>query len=70
MTLHLHYAQPLSPKQKEWLTTNLFQVDDNNWLDVTNYIRYFDRSRIYDFVGMICEITCVDLGFDKWEFRF
>lgn len=70
MTLHLHYAEPLSPEQREWLTTNLFQVDDNNWLDVTNYIRYFDRSRIYDFVEMICEITCVDLGFDKWEFRF
>ena len=69
MTLHLHYAKPLSSEERAWLTTNLFQVDDNNWLDVTNYIRYFDRSRIYDFVGMICEITCVDLGFDKWEFR-
>lgn len=69
MTLHLHYAKPLSPKHREWLTTNLFQVDDNNWLDVTKYIRYFDKNRINEFIGLICEVTSLDFAFDKWEFR-
>lgn len=69
MTLHLHYAQPLSSEQREWLTTNRYQVDDNNWLDVTNYIRYFDKNRINEFIGLICEVTSLDLAFDKWEFR-
>lgn len=69
MTLHLHYAEPLSPEQREWLTTNWFQVDESDWLDVTNYIRYFDKNRVNDFIGLICEITSLDLAFDKWEFR-
>lgn len=69
MTLHLHYAEPLSSEHREWLTTNLFQVDDDNWLDVTNYIRYFDKDRINEFIGLICEATSLDLAFDKWEFR-
>jgi hypothetical protein len=69
MTLHLHYAKPLSSEERSWLTTNRYQVDDNNWLDVTNYIRYFDKNRINDFIGLICEVTSLDLAFDKWEFR-
>lgn len=69
MTLHLHYAQPLSSEQREWLTTNRYRVDDDNWLDVTNYIRYFDKNRINEFIGLICEVTSLDLAFDKWEFR-
>lgn len=69
MTLHLHYAKPLSPKEREWLTTNWFQVDESDWLDVTNYIRYFDKNRINEFIGLICEVTSLDLAFDKWELR-
>jgi hypothetical protein len=69
MTLHLHYAKPLSSEERAWLTTNWFQVDESDWLDVTNYIRYFDKNRINDFIGLICEITSLDLAFDKWELR-
>ena len=69
MTLHLHYAQPLSSEERAWLTTNWFKVDETDWLDVTDYIRYFDKNRINDFIGLICEITSLDLAFDKWEFR-
>lgn len=69
MTLHLHYAEPLSSEQREWLTTNRYRVDDDNWLDVTNYIRYFDKNRINEFIGLICEVTSMDLAFDKWELR-
>lgn len=69
MTLHLHYAKPLSSEQRKWLTTNWFQVDEADWLDVTNYIRYFDKNRINEFIGLICEVTGLDLAFDKWEFR-
>jgi hypothetical protein len=69
MTLHLHYAKPLSSEERAWLTNNWFQVDETDWLDVTDYIRYFDKNRINDFIGLICEITSLDLAFDKWEFR-
>lgn len=69
MTLHLHYAKPLSSEQRKWLTTNWFQVDESDWLDVTNYIRYFDKNRINEFIGLICEVTGMDLAFDKWELR-
>ena len=69
MTLHLHYAKPLSSEQSKWLTTNWFQVDESDWLDVTNYIRYFDKNRVNEFIGLICEVTSLDLAFDKWEFR-
>ena len=69
MTLHLHYAKPLSSEQRKWLTTNWFQVDESDWLDVTNYIRYFDKNRINEFIGLICEVTSLDLAFDKWELR-
>lgn len=69
MTLHLHYANPLSSADREWLTTNWFKVDETDWLDVTDYIRYFDKNRVNEFIGLICEITSLDLAFDKWEFR-
>jgi hypothetical protein len=69
MTLHLHYAKPLSSEERAWLTNNRFKVDETDWLDVTDYIRYFDKNRINDFIGLICEITSLDLAFDKWEFR-
>ena len=69
MTLHLHYAKPLSSEQRKWLTTNWFQVDESDWLDVTNYIRYFDKNRVNEFIGLICEVTSLDLAFDKWELR-
>jgi hypothetical protein len=69
MTLHLHYAKPLSSEERAWLTNNWFKVDETDWLDVTDYIRYFDKNRINDFIGLICEITSLDLAFDKWEFR-
>lgn len=69
MTLHLHYAKPLSSEQREWLTANWYRVDDNNWLDVTDYIRYFDKNRINEFIVLICEATSLDLAFDKWELR-
>ncbi len=69
MTLHLHYAKPLSSEEREWLITNLYRVDDNNWLDVTDYIRYFDKNRVNEFIGLICEVTSLDLAFDKWELR-
>jgi hypothetical protein len=69
MTLHLHYAKPLSSEERAWLTNNRFKVDETDWLDVTDYIRYFDKNRINDFIGLICEITSLDLAFDKWELR-
>lgn len=69
MTLHIHFISPLSQEEKGWLSSNCFKVDNDNWLDVTNYIRYFDQSRLYDFYGLICEIIGMDTAFDKWEFR-
>lgn len=69
MTLHIHFAFPLSQEDKDWLTSNCYKVDNDNWLDVTNYIRYFDQSKLYDFYGLICEIISMDTAFDKLEFR-
>lgn len=69
MTLHLHYAESLSSEHRAWLTTNRFKVDETDWLDVTNYIRYFDKNQINEFIGLICEVTGLDLAFDKWELR-
>lgn len=69
MQLLFHISKP-KPKELEWLYKNQYSVNDEGWLDCTQWASAFHKDDVLSFCSLMQEITSVDLQFDKWKIEF
>ena len=65
MILQMHISNA-TPEMRDWLDRNGY-VLSADWLDCTNYMRDFNPAKVADFCSLLCEITSVDMQFDRYQ---